>query len=567
MGPTARSSWRLGKGQVVRDADGTPQVMLGIGMDITKRKQAEEEHRNSEVRYRQLAENIRGVFWMADREQTQMVYVSPAYEEVWGRSCESLYREPRSFLEGIHPDDRPHVMAALSAQRRDQRFSAEYRVVRPDGTVRWISDHGFPVRDAAGKVYRVAGIAVDITARKEAEEALRHAHEHLEQEVEKRTTELLQAETKYRSIFENATEGIFQTLPDGRYLTANPALARIDGYDSPEELIADVTDVGRQLYVDPVRRKEFIRLLEAYGVVRGFEAQIRRKDGRIIWVSENARAVRDAEGRLLHFEGTVQDITERKDLEEQLRQAQKMEAVGRLAAGIAHEFNNLLTGIIGYTDLVQVSLPPDSPMAEDLGQVRRAGERAAALTSQLLAFSRRQLLAPRLLDLNAVISDLWKMLRRGVGEDIDLVTRLGPNLGRVRADPGQVEQVLINLAVNARDAMPEGGTLTIETVNCTLDGSRLKPTGPGSRTPRPFDRPRYRLRDGRGRPYPISSSRSSRPRTWGKARVWGWPPSTASSSKAKATSRHSASRVAAQPFTFTFRGKVPNRNEETPLAA
>src|SRR5262249_53188149 len=160
-----------------------------------------------------------------------------------------------------------------------------------DGSLRWIRDRGFPIHDAAGQLYRVAGIAVDITRLKAADEALRKTRDQLEAEVQKRTAELARAEEKFRSIFENATEGIYQTTPDGRSLSANPALARIDGYDSPQELMAAIGNIGAQLYVDPARRAEFTRLLETEGAVKDFDSQIRRKDGRVIWVSENARAV------------------------------------------------------------------------------------------------------------------------------------------------------------------------------------------------------------------------------------------------------------------------------------
>jgi PAS domain S-box-containing protein len=476
--PDGSVRWRASRARLMRDADGQPAVLCGVGLDITQQKLAEEALRTSEERFRQLAENIEEVFWMNNLEQTRMLYISPAYERVWGRSCESLYQSPRSFLDAVHPEDRERVIRLLELQRVTGEIDMEYRIVRPDGTIRHIHDRGFPIRDASGHVYRVAGIAVDVTQLKQADEALRQARDQLEVEVRKRTADLARAEEKYRGIFENATEGIFQTTPDGRYLSANPALARLDGHDSPAELMAAINDIGAQLYVDPGRRAEFIRLLETQGVVKDFESQIRRKDGRVIWVSENARAVRDSQGRTLHYEGTVQDITERKRLEDQLRQSQKMEAIGRLAGGVAHDFNNLLTGIIGYTDLLMNSCTPDNPLYEDLLQIRRAGERAAALTGQLLAFSRRQMMTPRTLDLNGIIADMGRMLRRLLGEDVELITQLAPDLGKVRADPGQIEQVLLNLAVNARDAMPDGGRLTIETANVELD-ERLGGPEPG----------------------------------------------------------------------------------------
>jgi PAS domain S-box-containing protein len=421
-----------------------------------------------------------------------------------------------------------------------------------------------------------------------------------------RTEEALkQAERQYRGIVENAVEGFFQASIDGRYLSVNPALARMHGYASPGQLLAAVKDIGRQVYVDPTRRKDFQRLMEERGVVEDFEYQAYRKDGHKIWVSENARAVRDPAGAMLYYEGTVQDITlrkrasealaeseerfrllfdeapvayheidsqgivrrvnqaecnllgyhradilgrhvsdfvaeeerersrdavqrkmmgeiplapfqrefaradgthllveihenlirdasghivgvrsallditERKQLEEQLRQALKMEAVGRLAGGIAHDFNNLLMVIKGHSELILNRLPHEEPLRKNAEEIDKATERAASLTRQLLAFSRMQVLQPKVLDLNAIVADTSKMLDRVIGENIELVVKLGASLRGIKADHSQIEQVILNLVVNARDAMPHGGKLIIETSNVTLDDAyRRKHTG------------------------------------------------------------------------------------------
>jgi PAS domain S-box-containing protein len=295
---------------------------------------------------------------------------------------------------------------------------------------------------------------------------------------------LRQAEQKYRAIFDNAVEGIFQSTPGGRFLAVNPAMARIAGFAAPEEMVASITSIERQLFVDPRRRAEYLRLLHEQGSVRDFEFEIYRRDGSRRWVSEHSRAVRGAGGEVLYHEGTVQDITERKALQKQYLQAQKMEAVGRLAGGVAHDFNNLLTVINGYGRLLLGRLPADDPARHFVAEITAAGERAATLTRQLLAFSRQELVAPRVLDLREVVAETESMLRRVIGEDVEVVTASDPDLGGVRADPGQVVQVLMNLAVNARDAMPHGGQLTIETRNADLDGGRPGPAGPtGSEGP------------------------------------------------------------------------------------
>jgi len=200
-----------------------------------------------------------------------------------------------------------------------------------------------------------------------------------------------------------------------------------------------------------------------------YEARIIRRDGSVRVAHCQAEVQRDAEGRAELMRGTFQDVTERRRLEEQLRHSQKMEAVGRLAGGVAHDFNNLVTVINGYCDLILAKLGPDDPIRPELEAVHRAGERSAALTQQLLAFSRKQVVEPRVVNLNELLTDLNRILRRLIGEDIELTTKLDPALGYACVDRGQMDQVLINLAVNARDAMPGGGRLMIETSNIELD--------------------------------------------------------------------------------------------------
>jgi PAS domain S-box-containing protein len=303
-------------------------------------------------------------------------------------------------------------------------------------------------------------------------------NQELKEEIaeRQRTAEAMRrAEEKYRSIFENSIEGIFQSTPEGRFISVNPAMAEMYGYASADEMIADQTDIEQHHYVDPSRRTELKQLLETHSRVQKFESQVYRKDRNIFWVSESVKAVRDKDGTVVYYEGTIEDITERiltekalRDSEERLRQSQKIESIGQLAGGMAHDFNNILTAINGYSDLALRRLTQDHPIRRNVEEIRKAGERAASLTRQLLAFSRKQILQPKVLNLNTVVPDIDKMLGRLIGEDIDLVTILAPDLGQVKADPGQIEQVIINLCVNARDAMPKGGKLTIETANVYL---------------------------------------------------------------------------------------------------
>jgi len=281
--------------------------------------------------------------------------------------------------------------------------------------------------------------------------------------------EVQEAERRYRSIFENAVEGMYQSTPSGQITAANPALAHILGYKSPDELMASVTDLAAQVYVDPNGRAKLLEEIERRGMVKGFEIQVYRKDGKKICVLAGARAIRDASGKTLCYEGGVEDVTERKQLEEQLVQSQKMEAIGTLAGGIAHDFNNLLTAIIGYSQLAGARLREGEPLYKEIEEIRKAGTRAADLTGQLLAFSRKQVLQPKLINVNLIVTNISNMIRRVIGEDIELVSSLDSELRHVTADPGRIEQVLMNLAVNARDAMPTGGKLIIETANTILD--------------------------------------------------------------------------------------------------
>ena len=276
------------------------------------------------------------------------------------------------------------------------------------------------------------------------------------------------AEQRYRRLAENAPDIIFryELLPRRGFTFVNPLVTPITGY-TPEEFYAD-PDLGFKL-IHPDDRA----LLDA--VIRGDSPpsgvatlRLLHKNGSIVWIEQRHALVHDRDGQTIAVECIARDRTERKQLEEQLRQAQKMEAVGRLAGGIAHDFNNLLTIINGYSSLAMESLNEDDPLHNEVCEINKAGERAAALTRQLLAFSRRQLFTLQVLDLNAVVADIHRMLRRVLGEDIELATALAPALDSVKADRGQIEQVIMNLAVNARDAMPQGGRLLLETDNVEL---------------------------------------------------------------------------------------------------
>ena len=275
-------------------------------------------------------------------------------------------------------------------------------------------------------------------------------------------------EASYETLVEHAPVGIYRSSPEGRFLSVNAAVVRILGYDAAADVLG--LHMARDVYADAAERQRLVER-DSYSARQydNVEATWKRRDGRLLTVQLSVRAVRDAAGRVEYYETFVRDVTDQRRLQQQVLQSQKLEAVGRLAGGIAHDFNNLLTVITSYSDLLLEDLSPGDPKRDDLEQVRKAADGAAALTRQLLAFSRQQVVEPRVVSLNTVVEGLQKILRRVIGEDVELTTTLAPDLGAVRADVGQLEQVLMNLAVNARDAMPTGGRLTIETANVEHD--------------------------------------------------------------------------------------------------
>jgi PAS domain S-box-containing protein len=308
----------------------------------------------------------------------------------------------------------------------------------------------------------------DVRFGEREEEILTFVSQHVANAIErKRSQEALRhSEQRYRSLVQSAVYGIYRSSLEDRFVAVNPALVAMLGYDSEDQLLG--LKLSRDVYAEPGVRDRLIQQYRSTGRVESVEVKWKRKDGKIITVRLSG-AVLNPSGDTEGFEMIAEDVTERRVLEEQFRQSQKMEAVGRLAGGVAHDFNNLLTVIQGYTDLMLDQFGKADPLRAEMEEVQKAAERAVSLTRQLLAFSRQQMMVARVLDLNSVVTNMEKLLRRLLGEDVELTTTLEPALGRVTADPSQVEQVIMNLAVNARDAMPRGGKLTIETASAELD--------------------------------------------------------------------------------------------------
>jgi PAS domain S-box-containing protein len=306
-----------------------------------------------------------------------------------------------------------------------------------------------PLLNEHGDISQILAVVQNINERKQAEEALR------------------ESETRFRATFEQAAVGLAHVRPDGRWLRVNQKLCEIVGYPQEELFERTFQDITHPDDLDTDLEK-MRQILAGQIQTYSLEKRYLRQDRSIVWITLTVSLVRQSSGEPDYFISVVQDITQRKNLEEQYHQAQKMEAIGQLTAGIAHDFNNLLTAINGFAGLMQLELSPDDPHQDSLAKILHSGQRAAELVRQLLAFSRKQVIQPRIINLNTAVAEIDKMLRRIIGENIKLEIRLAPDLGEVKVDPTQLEQVIVNLAVNARDAMPAGGRLIIETSNVLL---------------------------------------------------------------------------------------------------
>lgn len=367
-------------------------------------------------------------------------------------TCEEFIASPITDRY-FHPEDRNTFLAIL--QRVKSLTSYEQCLRRKDGSKVWLLGSANLVGGKRGAAAVNEETFVDITERRNAEDTFRKA-------------------------FNANPEPItIATLPEGRFIDVNDSFLRVSGY-SREEVIGR-TSRELNFWGNLEDRARFVETLKTQGSVRDLEITFRTKSGEIRAAVDSAELI-DVAGQECAI-AIFRDITERKSLEKQLRQTQKMEAVGQLSGGIAHDFNNLLGVIIGYSEILEQRLPPGDPLLKECLQIKKAGQSAASLTRQLLAFSRQQVLDPRVLDLNSIVLNVQKMLRRLIGEHIELETNLDPALGCVKADQSQIEQVILNLAVNARDAMPQGGKLLIETAKVNLDedyARRHPPQLPGA---------------------------------------------------------------------------------------
>ena len=334
-------------------------------------------------------------------------------------------------------------------------------------SVDWL---GVPLK-AAGKTFGalvVQSYSEHVRYAEKDREILMFVSQQLASAIEHKRHEeaLRQSETRYRSLVQSAVYGIYRSSLEGKFLDVNPALSTMLGYGSAEEVLA--LNPKRDVFLDPGEQDRLVQEFRRGTRLDNLEVRWKRKDGNIIAVRLNGRIVNSPGGTEETLEVIAEDVTERRVLEDQFRQAQKMEAVGRLAGGVAHDFNNLLMVISGYTEVLLEHTRQNEPLHSKMVAIQQAADRASGLTRQLLAFSRKQYLELKVVDVNAIVQDMKRLLSPLIGETIELVTHLSSELGRTRADAGQIEQVIMNLVVNAKDALPEGGKITIETANVNL---------------------------------------------------------------------------------------------------
>ena len=574
----ARTGSLYSGGELDQLARAFDQMAESLGLREAERKRTEEALRQAENKYRSIFENVvEGLF--LTKPDGHYINVNPALAHIHG------YESPEEMIASItdiqhqvyvDPDDRTEFRRLLEMHGYARRFETQFR--RKDGSKIWVSMNARSVRDASGALLYYEGTVTDITKSKHAEEALRTsalewqttfdaindavalmdsegrilkcnkamanllekplseiidrpcwelmhgASEPIEdcplvriQETRRRGTLLLpmrnrwfnvvadplfdgdgnfigavhiisditerklaentlrESEERYRTILESIEDGYFEVDIAGNFTFLNNTLCKTLGY-SKDELMG----MNNRQYMDKETSRRvyqaFNRIYNTGEPLELFNYKIIRKDGTTSFLETGVSLIRNEKSERVGFRGIVRDITERKRaegemaaLQDQLRQSQKMEAIGKLAGGVAHDFNNLLTVIKGYSQLSLIEIKEGHPLKENIEEIKKAAEKAADLTRQLLALSRRQILDMKVLDLNTLLKDLDKMLRRVIGEDIELITLLTEDLGRVKVDPGQIEQVVMNLVVNARDAMPTGGKLTIETANVDLD--------------------------------------------------------------------------------------------------
>ncbi len=547
--------------------------VLALCRDISERKEAEMSLKESEKRFRLMAETVGEVFWLTSPHSQSLLYISPAFERVWGRSCDDLYANPMLWLDAIYSEDVQEVLRVLEDLAQGQHYDVEFRITRPDGALRWINDRGYAFRDATGKVTLTSGVASDITKRKAAEQGMRDSEERLKLalaaarmgvwEWNVTTNTVIWSSECYDIFGVNSFDGKIESFTDlvhpkdrdrvwleikqarekGTVYQVEFRIIRPDGnvrwladlgqfeYDAdgqPLRLVGNTQDITARKKVD--RERELLMMaIEQTGdivIMTGYEGNIqyvnpafvattgytpleaigknlrllssgrqdeafyrnmwetissgqtwkgrminKRKDGTPYTEESTISPVLDHAGQIISYVAVKRDITEQLRLSDHLAHAQKMESVGQLAGGVAHDFNNMLGIILGYADIALDDVGPGTPVHEHLVGIRKAARRSADMTRQLLAFASKQTINPKVIDLNETVESMLKMLQRLIGENIDITWLPEVDLHPVKMDPVQIDQILANLFVNARDAIEGVGTVTIKTENVVCDAA------------------------------------------------------------------------------------------------
>lgn len=437
-------------GAVTYDNKGAPETFMGVIRNVTEQKRAEQALRESERRYRLLADNVKDIIWTLDIGTLRFTYMSPSVTAVLGYSLDDVVS---LRLENIlTPDSLRTAMEALSGQLAPENIehqgpvwsrTIELEQRCKDGTTTWGEMTVTFVRDATGKPVELLGVTRGITERRQAEEMLRKSEE------------------KYRTLFEESKDVVFIITPEGEILDMNSAGLELFGYSSEGDL-RDI-NVIEDAHVDSQNLKILRSKMASQGFVKDYELNLRKKDGSQVIGFVTASAVHDENGDLIAYRGILRDVTEEKQLEQQLIQAQKMESIGTLAGGIAHDFNNLLGGVLGYASLIKTRISEDHELYRYVNTIEISAMRAAELTGQLLAFARGGKYNIKPVVLNGVVEETLRIIDSTFDKSIEIKTHLHPQLPAVEADSGQMQQVLMNLCVNSRDAMPAGGELIIDT--------------------------------------------------------------------------------------------------------
>ena len=425
--------------------------VLAIVRNITERKQSEEILKKSEERFRALVHQSYDVIFITD-DKGRIKLVTPSATRMFGTAEEDIIG--KTGFELMHPDDRKKAILSFTevVEKRNRGIPTEFRVRRGDGSYIHVEVIGNNLLDHP-EVRGIVLTARDISERKRAEESIR------------------ESENKYRLLFEESKDMIFFTSPDGKFLDINPAGVTLLGYDSREEIMkVDVSDT----YFHKKTRKQFQAIMNRDGFVRDFEVLLKRKDGEVITVLITSTGIRDDAGNITAYRGVIHDITQRRHLEQQLFQAQKLESIGTMAGGIAHDFNNILGGILGYASFMKTKIETGNPFYTYVDTIERGAKRASELTSQLLAFARGGPFNLKPVNINTVVEEIITIITRTFEKSIEIHQKLTSGLPLVEADAGQIQQVLMNLLVNSRDAMPGGGRLTIATEQRRLSKDEIQ---------------------------------------------------------------------------------------------